>query len=222
MGGFMISRLFKKNTLEDIKLINFDTSKRLNYKILCIDDQGFSKEDNLRRNNFNITTVNDIDKIDFVSEYDIVICDIQGVGRKLGSEYEGAHLISEIKKRFPLKKVIAYSGQTFNTNYNYYFQLADLTLNKDTDLDDWIDYLDDQIKSMIDPYEIWISIRKYLIAKNIPTSTVSNIEQDYINATIKKDTSKITQSKNFKQISPEIKGVIEGIIGSLLLKAIGL
>lgn len=217
----MIS-IFKKNTLEDIKLTNFDTSKRLNYKILCIDDQEFSKEENLRRNNFNIRTVNDIDNIEFVSEYDIIICDIQGVGKKLGSEYEGAHLIAEIKKRFPLKKVIAYSGQTFNTSYNSYFQLADLTLNKDTDLEDWIDYLDDLIKSLVDPYEIWLSIRKFLIEKNIQTNIISNIEQDYISATLKKDTSKLTQSKSFRQMSPEIKGVMEGIIGSLLLKAIGL
>jgi hypothetical protein len=216
----MIS-FFKRSSLEDIKLTNFDTSKRQNYKILCIDDQEFSKEDNLRRNNFNISTVNDIDNIEFVSAYDIVICDIQGVGKKLGSEFEGAHLISEIKKRFPLKKVIAYSGQTFNTTYNSYFQLADLTLNKDTDLEDWIDYLDDLIKSMVDPYEIWLSIRKYLIEKNIPTSTVSNIEQDFIAATLKKDINKLTNSRSFKQISPEIKGVMEGIIGSLLLKAIG-
>ena len=216
----MIS-FFKRYSLEDIKLTNFDTSKRLNYKILCIDDQGFSKEDNLRRNNFNITTVIDIDNIEFVSEYDIVICDIQGVGKKLGSDYEGAHLIAEIKKRFPLKKVIAYSGQTFNTDYNSYFQLADLTLNKDTDLEDWIDFLDDLIKSLVDPYEIWISIRKYLIEKNIPTHIVSTIESDYINATMKKDINKVIHSRNFKQISPEIKGVVEGILGSLLLKSLG-
>ena len=216
----MIS-FFKRYSLEDIKLTNFDTSKRLNYKILCIDDQGFSKEDNLRRNNFNITTVIDIDNIEFVSEYDIVICDIQGVGKKLGSDYEGAHLIAEVKKRFPLKKVIAYSGQTFNTDYNSYFQLADLTLNKDTDLEDWIDFLDDLIKSLVDPYEIWISIRKYLIEKNIPTHIVSTIESDYINATMKKDINKVIHSRNFKQISPEIKGVVEGILGSLLLKSLG-
>lgn len=217
----MIS-FFKRYSLEDIKLTNFDTSKRLKYKILCIDDQGFSKEENLRRNNFNITTVLDIDNIEFVSEYDIVICDIQGVGKKLGSDYEGAHLIAEIKKRFPLKKVIAYSGQTFNTDYNSYFQLADLTLNKDTDLEDWIDFLDDLIKSLVDPYEIWISIRKYLIDKNIPTHIVSTIENDYINATVKKDINKVIHSRTFKQISPEIKGVVEGILGSLLLKSLGI
>lgn len=217
----MIS-FFKKSTLEEIKLTNFDTSKRLNYRILCIDDQDFSKEENLRRNNFNISTVEDVDNIEFVSEYDIVICDIQGTGKKLGSDFEGAHLISEIKKRFPLKKVIAYSGQTFNTNYNAYFQLADLTLNKDTDLEDWIEYLDDLIRALVDPYEIWLSIRKFLIEKNIQTTIISNLEQDYILATLKKDPNKILKGKNIRQVSPEVKGIIEGIIGSLLLKAIGI
>lgn len=82
--------------------INF-VSLRPRIRLLIIDDDDFPYMECLRRHGYSPTHVKDIDNIIDVEPYEIILCDIQGVGKKFGSRFEGAHLISEIKKKLSVQ-----------------------------------------------------------------------------------------------------------------------
>lgn len=54
---------------------------RKNINILIIDDNSFYAEDFLKANGYQITHKNDIDNIRDVEPYEIIMCDIAGVGK---------------------------------------------------------------------------------------------------------------------------------------------
>lgn len=59
---------------------------RRNANILIIDDNTFFAENYLLANGFCIQHKKDIDTIADVEPYDIILCDISGVGKNLGYE----------------------------------------------------------------------------------------------------------------------------------------
>lgn len=180
----------KKYELSELqKFMNSIKIDRDDYKIAIIDDQNIILIGKLKSHNFNVTHFKDVDNIHELKKYNIIICDIQGVGKKLGSKYEGAHLISEIKKEFPLKYLIAFSGKSFDPTYNKFFILCDDVMQKGSDIKDWVECLDLAIKNNLDPIYNWEIARKVLLQQKTPLDKLSKIEQAYIKAILKNDTS---------------------------------
>jgi hypothetical protein len=132
---------------------------------------------------------------------------------------EGAHMISEIRKHYPFKYIIAYSGHQFDPSYNKYFQIADKVLKKDVDTDTWIESLDDAMRSALNPISQWLKIRKFLLEENVPLIRVIRIEDEYVNTMIRKEplfpSRKATQS-----LSSDIKSVLQSFAGSILFRII--
>lgn len=89
--------------------------------ILIIDDNDFLPEEYLKSNGFQIQHKKDIDTIKDVEPYEIIMCDISGVGKKLGYAKEGAFIIREIHANYPDKRIIAYTSYTFDADYNQFF-----------------------------------------------------------------------------------------------------
>lgn len=79
-------------------------------KIAIIDDEEIAGLKNLKSYGYNIVVFNDIDRATDIEEYDIILCDVMGVGLNFSSESQGAELIREIKNNFPSKYVLAYTG----------------------------------------------------------------------------------------------------------------
>lgn len=208
-------------TLELSELNNLNTDrefKRNTVDILCIDDQGFQYEEILRHHGFSIRVIKDIEDIKAVEAYPIVICDIKGIGKSFNSPYEGGHIIQEIKKCYPSKTVVAFSGHSFDTKYNKFFKMADHVVSKDIDSDDWVNLLDEIVKQMISPIEQWKSMRQYLINQDVSTKTVFKLEQEYIEAMMKKDINKFGKEKTLGYLGSDIRGVIQGFTASLIFK----
>lgn len=86
-----------------------------------------------------------------IEPYDIILCDISGVGKKLGYQKEGAFIIREIHANYPNKRIIAYTSYTYNPELNQFFSMADFVAPKDFSIDGWIDALDEQVRKSIDP-----------------------------------------------------------------------
>ena len=70
-------------------------------EILVIDDKEFSFLEALRKHEFSIQQKNDLTHLSDAAEYDVILCDIRGVGKFLESEYEGANLIKALKTKYP-------------------------------------------------------------------------------------------------------------------------
>lgn len=188
---------FKKYTVEDLtSLKNKLQTDRSSHKVALIDDNVFPIVDELRRHGFDITTFTDIEHVDAIKNYGVIISDIKGVGKKFGSKFEGAHLIEEIHKQFPNKYLIAYSSSTFNPSYNEYFKLCDITKRKGIDIQEWVRTLDISIQSLNDPIFQWEKTRKYLIEQKLPINYVSQLEQAYSKSILKKNERYFTKEAN--------------------------
>jgi hypothetical protein len=84
------------------------------YKILFIDDQPFRIVDILKKNGWTSTKrIKDVANLDDdeVKESSVLFVDINGVGKTLNFKDEGLGLASEIKRKYPSKRVVLYSAE---------------------------------------------------------------------------------------------------------------
>lgn len=181
---------FKKiYKIEDIKNLSKSLIQtRDNYRIAIIDDQkNLPLAKSLEQHDFFVKHYLDIKSLDELIKYDIIVSDIEGVGRKFGSVYQGGHLIKEIRTRFPLKYLIAFSGKSFDMNYNQFFKLCDNVSTKNADITEWVGYLDIAINSVSDPAFMWTKARTQFLSSNIPLDLISKIEHSYVKALANKN-----------------------------------
>ncbi len=161
-----------------------------NNKIAVIDDEPFIKLESLRAHGFNLTELGgDIKSVEQVMAYPIVICDIKGVGKAFGSDKEGAHVLSEIRKSYPDKFLITFSGMTYNASYNESLATADASATKDASVDYWTTLLEKGLKDVGDPRQRWIRFRKNLLDKGIDLFELFKLEQSFIRSIEKRDPS---------------------------------
>lgn len=205
---------------ELIGIDSLENRSRSRVKVLCIDDQGMQYDDILRKHGFNIRVLEDIEDIGAVSDYPVVICDIMGIGKGFGSEYEGGHIIEEIRRKYPAKVVIAHTGQQFDARFNRFFDMCDFVLTKDIDSDQWVSVLDKSINKLLCPLEQWKKLRAFLFNKEVSTRKVFELEQEYIIAITTKDKSKFASAKTIDGLAQDVRGVLQGFIVSILFAAV--
>jgi len=103
-------------------------------RILFIDDdKSFKIVAILKRMGWiNTKIVTDLVSLDSpqLQEADVVLVDIQGVGKRMAYHDEGLGLALAIKRRFPSKKLIIYSAQDDGTRFHEALQEADYSLSK--------------------------------------------------------------------------------------------
>lgn len=85
-------------------------------RVLFIDDEKFKVVSRLKEKDGwkNTNWIKDVDSISQTEILDahILFVDVQGVGKAMGFKDEGLGLIAALKKQYPNKKVIMYSGES--------------------------------------------------------------------------------------------------------------
>lgn len=110
--------------------------------VLIIDDDEFIYANLLKKRGIHITQKRDIRSLSEVEPFDIVICDVEGVGQMMNLSFGGALIAAMIKERYPEKKVIIHSASTHSNKYAEFFNAVDAVIPKGSlDLDDWITLL---------------------------------------------------------------------------------
>ena len=197
-------------------------SMRSSIKILVIDDEPFLKKEKLRNVGYKITETTDIASIDFVENFEIIVCDIKGVGTQFDSSFQGAFLIDEIKKQYPDKYVILYTGQVLDSSYNQFTKLCDNSIQKDSTVDDWKKMLDEAISIYTDPEEKLKLYKKILFDKNIDTKQIKLFEKNYRKSFRKNDVSFVSKMINSVAAESFLKIVLETITFiNMILKILG-
>ena len=163
---FIMNKISDLSESAALKLPNGMAELRKHVSILVIDDNEFAPEAYLKANGYQIHHKQDIETIKDVEPYDIILCDIAGVGKKLGYQKEGAFIIREIHANYPNKRIIAYTSYTYNPELNQFFSMADFVAPKDFAIDDWIYALDEQVRKSIDPVNQWRIEDKFDAAVN--------------------------------------------------------
>lgn len=206
---------WKKYGLDDLNAIRSSVRvERTAVQIAVIDDKTFPPLEELRRHQFNITLFADIERLSILNDFDIVITDIRGVGKHLGSNLEGAHLIEEIVKQFPNKYLIAYSASRFDMTLNKYFNMCDERKKKDTDVHEWATTLDKAITDINDPIFQWEKTRQILIKQKFSSEYISKIEKAFAKSVVKRNSKylqrEVSSDKSLSE-RPIVKIAIESI-----------
>lgn len=165
--------ILKDKTLSQLKRVT---------DILVIDDDVFTFLDVLKKHEFNIDHKPDIQSLKDVEAYDIILCDIRGVGKFLGSKYEGAYLIKQIKEKYPNKIVISYTANDYDPSFQEYLKYADAIMPKGSALEDWAALLERILRENADPVKQWSRTREALLNANVPTAIVAEYEVKYVKA----------------------------------------
>ncbi len=107
-------------------------------RILVVDDQAFPYETLFERDGYTIKKWDDIDNLRDLEEgnFDLILLDLQGVGRSESSE-EGLGVLKHIRTAQPAQIIIAYSNADWPLKHQPFFQMADATLQKTADYVDF-------------------------------------------------------------------------------------
>lgn len=205
----------------DINSLKIKGIDRIKIPILVIDDNKFEYLDHLKNHKFEMTYFEDIQSIESVQGYEIILCDINGIGKIFSSKYGGAHVISEIRKKYPFKTIIAYSGHSHNADYNKFFQLADFSVKKDIDGDEWVEKLDKAIDIATNPKNRWIKMRDFLIENDVSLFKIVKLENEYVKSVAEgKALDDFLGKKLSKEFNPDVRAVIQSFTTSVISKLI--
>lgn len=211
--------------LDDLRNANLALKSNLreNVKVIIIDDDEFVYLNELRKLHFNVTHVTDIEDLYSVEAYPIVICDIRGVGKKIGSSNEGAYVVNQLQKNYPFKQYAVYTGSSYNTELTS--MLKDVSIiKKDVDIEQWAAYIDEFIKRVTNPIETWKTIRYYLLSKDVSLLSVLKMEEVYVKTVLKcpEQLRNFPDVNSFPEINNDIRGVVQSLVAGVMLSLAGL
>ena len=193
--------------------------RRSDVKIAIIDDEPIEIMDILKSHKFNIDLIPKIESINILGEYDIIICDIHGVGEAFSKEFQGAYLVKEIYKQYPFKIIISYTGITYDARYNEYLKHAEFSLKKDVSSEDFVEKLDAAISLIQDPVHRWNKIKNYLVENDVPTYEIALIEDDFVRRLLSnQDFNDFPKKKIQKNIDSNLRAVLQSFAANILSK----
>jgi len=178
------------------------------FQILIIDDNPPPMLETLRRMDFNVRDMRDIENIEAVEPYPIIACDIGGIGKAFrpDSNNGGLHVLKEIRKYYPDKFLIQYSTKTQNIDQG--LTKADVIFPKDTTIDHWQEYLETALSELGNPKTRWMKIRKRLSEEGMDGYQIFTLEQAYIKELNSSGKGSLSDKRNTDLLSPEIKKLI--------------
>lgn len=196
-------------------------------QIAVIDDESFIWLESLRAHGFNLSEIGgDIRRVEQVSAYPIVVCDIKGVGRAFGSKFDGAHVLGEIRKAYPDKWLIAYTGMTHDITYNERLRVADYVIPKEAPVESWTKALEDGLAAVADPRQRWKRFRLRLLERGAEVYDVFEIEQAFISSIDRRNAAllsdrvhKVDSGKEWKKLAVEFAAVATVQLVELLMKS---
>ena len=193
--------------------------------VLVVDDDVQGRlDESLRRSGFsNVNIMRDIERVQDVEPYHVILVDVCGVGGKLGIgggnlPYEGLSLAEEIKRLYPLKKVIVYSAMLSNFESNYILKtVVDASFEKGTRIDERNKAVDECLKDISDPRKIWNHFRKKLLDADVPITQVANMENYYVRQISGHRVLDQNKIAAFLKNSSGLIGIIKELIGLISL-----
>lgn len=205
-------------SINELEHISFTYKKDLRKKVkfLVIDDEPFVYLEKLRNAKFNITQLSDISDLHAISEYQVIICDINGVGKAFSNKYGGAFVLNQMKQLYPEKQFAYYSGNPVYTKEIINLLDNITSIPKDVEIDQWTSYFDQFLENCVNPKFAWKQVRDLCIAYDIPTYSIARLEDEYVRKIENKPTLLNEINFNEYKIKDELQSLIKSIISNLL------
>lgn len=213
----------KRYTIKDLNTPSrkIKSASRDRFKIAIIDDEDFVFLEELRKSGFDIRKYDDALDLQMFDSYPIIICDIKGVGKDFKSPMGGAFLIRELKKKYPSKAYAAYTGSTYDISINNYLEGVSI-IKKDIEIDDWCIEIDNLIRNISDPKEVWLKIRDILLKEEVDLISLANLEDEYVDIILNKngDFHNFPSAKKENTLNPDVRAVVQSLVAGIILNTL--
>ena len=213
----------KRYTIKDLNTPSrkIKSASRDRFKIAIIDDEDFVFLEEVRKSGFDIRKYDDALDLQMFDSYPIIICDIKGVGKDFKSPMGGAFLIRELKKKYPLKAYAAYTGSTYDISINNYLEGVSI-IKKDIEIDDWCIEIDNLIRNISDPKEVWLKIRDILLKEEVDLISLANLEDEYVDIILNKngDFHNFPSAKKENTLNPDVRAVVQSLVAGIILNTL--
>ena len=214
-----IDELRRENKLKKVSASDHD--RRQLFPIAVIDDKPFHYEQSLRANNYVIEYLGDINSLEAIKPFNIIACDLQGVGTRMNARGQGAYIIDEIKRSHPEKFVIAYTGGSPDDFITIRAQeIADFFLKKDAEIDDWRDNLDHIISELSNPLEVWKRQRDALVEADVPTLDILRLEDAYVNSILHGSAENYKRVASNVNLSSDLRSIAQSLVASGIFRVL--
>lgn len=183
-------------TMNDYSYQNeLDLTARRNLVRICfIDDEGYPNVDRLKAiGYYNIDVKYNFERIEDYKEYDIIFCDLEGVGKHMDSTLQGLWIAEEIKNQYPNCEVFIYSGNDVDdygelpTNIKY--------VPKQTNIRELSNIIDYTCGSLWDPHKAWERIYQRMLNEKIPSKIIALLEDEFVNSLENKTNNFVNSDK---------------------------
>jgi hypothetical protein len=151
-------------------------------RVVIIDDKAFEFLKPIQRHGFKISQKFDVERIEDCEDYDVVICDIRGVGTKISPNGQGAHLAKEVKRRYPDKFVCVYTSGSTTAKFTDLMIGLDASYSPRWDVETWVEHLDAASNTMMHPYHRWLRTRSALLEKGVSLTKLRKLEDSFVHA----------------------------------------
>jgi hypothetical protein len=173
-----------------------DKNLNKNCKILIIDDLIDDKDYQFKNNiaflrgqcNCNISTKTDLENIADAGGYDIIICDNDSVGIKLGGiKSDGIWLLNQIQSQYPDKIYVLFSSYSASfrkikrAKVHELWDKSELSRNSEENGEGgFSEKVQGVMNLYADPARRWEEIRNHLLSSGISIHTVARLESAYV------------------------------------------
>lgn len=147
-------------------------------KVCVIDDEGFDINMLYDLGYKNIRKKIQFESMDEYEDYDIILCDIEGIGINVDVDKQGLAVAEQIKDVYPEKVVLLYSGKNVET-FGEMPKNLDGYLRKQSSMSELAKSLDAYYKQSIDPVNVWKKTRDEMLNNKVSTKTVAFLEDRY-------------------------------------------
>jgi CheY-like chemotaxis protein len=184
-------KLFKKDSIEDLRIPHNTEEIKKRIKIVVIDDDEASfPYQLLSASGYTIEWWDKIDdrKLDRLerNQFDIIILDLNDITSPEISSTDGVGILERIKAVNPAQIIVAFSGQAYDIEKTNFFVTADDTLSKPVDFVKAKNLIDRIIDQKITISYFWSSISSYLTKEKINKRSIEKIENEIVKAIKKK------------------------------------
>ena len=126
--------------------------------------------------------------------YDIIILDIGGVGAAFDPENQGAGILKHLKSKNPSQIVVAYSGQSHDSERVPFFKHADDYVPKPAEALKWKSTIDSLIEERLTISHFWCSLDALLAEMGVSKKQRRKIELAILNKRSEKDIKQLISS----------------------------
>jgi len=195
-------------------LIN-DRERRARVPIAIVDDEPFAAQQTLTNHGYDVRPIGDLKSLREIDDFNIILCDLRGVGQNFDQKNQGAYLIDEIKRNHPEKFVIAYTaGAQDDLMARKANEASDVFLRKDADIEEWRNKLDDFIDRLCNPVIVWRRQRDALVRNNVATIDILRLEDAFVRTVEKADLGIFERMANGYDIKPDARAVAQSLVAS--------